>query len=151
MNYTITDKNDKDFIKLCVKLDTTLDNLSLGKDIAIEYNIANKLDGIDSVIVVYDGDFPAGCGSFKIMDNNAVEIKRVYVDESYRKQGIAREIMRRLEQLASQKGYTIACLETGRHMKPARTLYESIGYSVIPNYGVYKNIETSVCYEKLLK
>lgn len=79
-----------------------------------------------------------------------VEIKRVFVEKLYRKQGIARELMNQIESYAKENGYEISRLETGKSMLPARGLYSSIGYREIANYGVYKDIDTSICYEKKL-
>jgi putative acetyltransferase len=39
-------------------------------------------------------------------------------------------------------------LETGNRQPEAIMLYEKNGYNRIPNYGKYKGIKNSVCFEK---
>ena len=45
---------------------------------------------------------------------------------------------------------SILILETSIHFKVARTLYQHAGFNIIPNYGPYKDLEESVCMQKIL-
>jgi GNAT superfamily N-acetyltransferase len=54
-----------------------------------------------------------------------------------------------LELWAAELGYTAYVLETGRKQPEAIRIYQKAGYTVIPNYGQYKNVENSVCMTKL--
>lgn len=145
-----TDGSNEDFITLCQGLDDYLNMLAGGEENRLEYVPYNTLDDIHDVIVAYDDTIPVGCGSFKRHDDDTAEIKRVFVKDEYRGQGIAKEIMSLLEQKAREKGYKKLILETGKFLTPAVSLYRSSGYTVIPNYGQYKDMPESVCMEKTL-
>lgn len=71
------------------------------------------------------------------------EVKRVFVKDSYRGQGISKELMRLFEERAKERGYARFILESGEPLTAAVGLYHSIGYTVIPNYGEYKCMKDS--------
>lgn len=119
-------------------------------DIQTQYTPHNKVDGIDTVIVVYNGETPIGCGCFKPYDDETVEIKRMFVRPENRKKGVGALIMQNLEQWATEQGYTTSILETGDNQPEAVALYEKIGYVVTEKYGVYVNLNNSICMRKSL-
>lgn len=150
MRLVCTDGRDGDFAALCAELDASLNQQAGGEGNRKEYVILNGLEHIHDAVVAYDGDTAVACGSFKRHDEVTAEIKRVFVRESHRRTGLARQIMAKLEQRAAQQGYARLILETGRHMTPAVTLYHGLGYRDIPNYGPYADLSRSVCMEKRL-
>jgi len=150
MRFLYTDGRNKDFVTLCQLLDSDLNILAGGEENRAQYNQHNKLDNIHDVIVAYNNDEPIACGSFKEIDNDTAEVKRVFVAKAHRGTGLSREIMNLLEKSAREKGYKKIILETGRHMSVAVNMYKNIGYSVVPNYGQYKDMVRSICFEKIL-
>ncbi len=78
------------------------------------------------------------------------ELKRLYVDEAGRGQGIATAVMDALEAAAHEQGIRTLQLETGPKQLAAIALYERRGYTHIPNFGPYVGDEFSVCMEKPL-
>jgi GNAT superfamily N-acetyltransferase len=96
------------------------------------------------------GDVPAACGALRPIDSRAVEVKRMFVSEGYRRRGFARAILRVLEEKAAQRGYSIIRLETGGSQPEAIALYESAGYHTIPCYGDHASDPLSRCFEKRL-
>lgn len=143
-----TNSQNTDFDTLVIDLNNYL--AEQYGEIQKQYNPHNKVDGIDTVIVIYDGETPIGCGCFKPYDNEAVEIKRMYVRPENRNQGVATLIMESLEQWAAELGYTACVLETGDNQPEAVALYEKIGYVVTEKYGVYVNLNNSICMRKSL-
>jgi len=135
-----------DFIVLVKLLDADL-AVRDGKDHNF-YAQFNKIDTIPHVIVVYDEDIPVGCGAMKEFENDAMEIKRMYVLPEKRNKGIATLILRELEIWAAELSYLRCVLETGRKQPEAISLYTKNGYKIIPNYGQYAGIDNSVCFEK---
>ena len=142
-----TDANHPAFRALVTELD---------KDLAIRdgdehafFAQYNKLLDIRHVVVV-DGDEPLGCGAFKPHEGDCVEIKRMYVPPAHRQKGIASLVLRELEHWAHELGYGRCVLETGQKQPEAIALYSKRGYRVIPNYGQYIGVESSVCFEKHL-
>jgi GNAT superfamily N-acetyltransferase len=78
---------------------------------------------------------PACCGGVKRLDGMRCEIKKMYVVPSMRGRGVARTLLRALEQQAQDLGYTIARLDTGPKQGNARGLYEAEGYAEIPDFN----------------
>lgn len=127
----------------------------LDKDLAVRNGEANdffaqynKIDLIKNVIVAFIDDKPVGCGAMKEYDMETMEIKRMFVPIEMRGKGIAVEILDNLEKWAKEMNYSKCVLETGDKMLEAIRLYKKSNYKVIPNYGQYVNIETSVCFRK---
>ena len=139
---------DKDFQFLVRCLDNELWN-ELNEDMNT-YDQYNKVPDIKTALLIYMNDEPAACGCFKEFDGETAEIKRMFVQKTYRGLGLSKKILRELEQWAIEKNYIQAILETSIHFKTARRLYETSGYSVIPNYPPYVGLAESVCMKKQL-
>jgi putative acetyltransferase len=108
----------------------------------------NKLDLIKHVVVAYDAMTPVGCGAIKKYDGNTMEIKRMFVPSARRGNGIASLVLQELEKWSSELGFEKCILETGQKQPEAIALYKKNHYMVIPNYGQYANVASSVCFEK---
>ena len=143
-----TNSANEDFRKLVKELDTDL-AIRDGADHAF-YAQYNKIDKIQYALVAYDNDLPVGCGAIKEFASDSMEVKRMYVLPNLRKQGIASIILSSLEQWAAELSYTKCVLETGKRQPEAIALYSRNGYTIIPNFGQYENIENSVCFEKIV-
>jgi putative acetyltransferase len=141
-----TTSADKDFQMLITHLDHELWN-ELKEDQAT-YDQFNKVPDISTVLIIYQGQQPVACGCFKEIDANTVEIKRMFVEKEWRRKGLSKLILNELEQWAMQKGFENAILETSIHFTTARQLYESSGYTIIPNYPPYQGLTESVCMKK---
>lgn len=143
-----TDSGDPDF-RLLVN---TLDRYLMGVNGASHafFDQFNQIDEIREVLVVYSNDVPVGCGAIRGFDARTVEVKRMFVDPAYRRSGVARALLRELEEWSRELGYRTAILETGHIMYDAIALYTSAGYERVPNYGHYAGVEMSVCFRKQL-
>lgn len=148
MELIYTDGSSADFIFLCSMLDAYLNALAGGEENRAEYVPLNKLDDIRDAFVLYDGALPVGCASFKEYEEGVAEIKRVYVRDEYRGQGLSRMLMQAVEEKAKQKSYRSLILETGKPLVSAVALYTNMGYTAIPNYGPYACMGESVCMRK---
>ena len=137
-----------DFQNLVVLLDKDL-KIKDGEEHDF-YAQFNKIDKINHVVVYYSNNEAIGCGAFKEFDSNTVEIKRMFVYPDFRGKGIASTVLKELEIWASESDYTNCVLETGKNNPEAIALYQKSGYEIIPNYGQYENIDTSVCMKKNL-
>lgn len=148
MRLVRTDSTDPDFLRLVSLLDAELAERD-GEDHAF-YSRYNNLDRIDTVVLCYEGREPVGSGAIKAFEPLTMEVKRMYVDTGMRGRGIAARILGELEQWARELGMARIVLETGKRQPEAIRLYEKKGYSRISNYGPYKGVENSVCFEKSL-
>ena len=144
-----TNSDDPDFRKLVVVLDAYL--RILDGDDHLFYAQLNKTDSIKHVIVVYQNGESIGCGAIRHYSEDTVEVKRMYVLENQRGKGIASTILNELENWAKELSYKKCILETGKKQVEAIKLYHKAGYTLIENYGQYKNMESSVCFEKILE
>ena len=107
----------------------------------------NSIATLENCLVLFENDLPVACGAIKRYDENAMEIKRMFVKPEYRNRGFAKQILRELEVWAKELGYKETILETGIRQTEAVNLYEKI-YTRIPNYGQYEFAENSVCFKK---
>ena len=110
----------------------------------------NKVDTIRHVVIAYTDGEPVGCGAIKEYATDVMEVKRMFVDRRFRGQGIASRLLTELEQWAHELGYKRCILETGNKQQEAIRLYEKAGYRIIPNYGQYMGVASSVCMQKML-
>ncbi len=93
---------------------------------------------------------PATCGAYRPWESNA-EIKRMFVAHEFRGRGFGRAMLRYLEGEAARRGFARAVLETGTRQHEAIVLYESEGWTKIPQFGPYLTAHFSVCYGKSLR
>jgi putative acetyltransferase len=143
-----TNSDNKDFIDLVKQLDDLLAELD-GEE-HVFYNSLNKIDKIKHVIVVYEDDKAVACGAMREFSCDAMEVKRMYTLPGYRGKGLASTVLGELEKWAAELSYKKCVLETGKRQPDAIALYQKRGYTTIPNYGQYLNVENSVCFEKTL-
>jgi GNAT superfamily N-acetyltransferase len=145
-----TDSANKDFQNLVLELDKDLATKNgETNDFFAQYN---KIDHIKNVIVGINinDNLPVGCGAMKEYNKSTMEIKRMFVPFEMRGKGIAVSILNDLENWARELGYEKCVLETGDKMLEAIGLYKKSGYKIIKNYGQYENVESSICFEKVL-
>lgn len=95
-----------------------------------------------------------GCGGIALLDGYA-EVKRMFVRQAERGQGVARAILARLEAEAAAAGRPLMRLESGVQQPAALRLYERAGYRRCDAFGAYRDlppdhIVTSVFMEKSL-
>ena len=143
-----TDASDEDFIDLVKLLDKELGaTYTESSDFYSQYNTLND---IKNVVLVYDGENAIACGAIKEFKEDIMEIKRMFTRPEYRGQGMAKMLLLELENWAKSLDYKQCILETGTLQKAAIALYENSGYRMIPNYGQYRGVETSICFLKSL-
>lgn len=149
MKTIFTDNTNADFVILTERLDAELDRMY--GELQKHYHPLNKASGVKQVVLVYDGEAPAACGAYKELDSGSIELKRVYVCDSYRGNGISKLVVSALEEDARRNGYAVMYLETGVKQIPAIQLYRSCGYEIIDNYGPYAGDANSICMRKILR
>lgn len=148
IHFIKTNSKNTDFISLVKQLDAEL-TIKDGDDHDF-YHQFNGIANLNYAIVAYKDKNAIGCGAIKSFDKKTMEIKRMFVPENARGLGIATQILTNLESWALDLGYSKCILETGKILVEAIALYKKCGYQMIPNYGQYKDVENSVCFEKQL-
>ena len=143
-----TNSENIDFINLVQELDKVLHEIN-GDEQAF-FTQFNKIDMIKHVVIAYENDIPIGCGAIKEYSFDTMEVKRMFVDKKSQGKGIASKILKELELWAKELGYKKCILETGMKQTRAIALYKRNNFEIIENYGQYKDIKDSVCFEKNL-
>jgi len=93
-----------------------------------------------------------GCGGVAIFSDFA-EVKRMYVREVARGQGVADAILAHIEEEVCDAGLSLLRLETGERQVAAVRFYDRAGFRRCPAFGAYalmapQSIATSVFFEK---
>jgi putative acetyltransferase len=92
-----------------------------------------------------------GCVAARFYRNQRyAEIKRLFVDEVFRGNAIARTLMSAIEKGVLAEGIDCARSEMGIFQPEAEALYLSMGYRVIPPFGDYSYDPLSQFLEKQL-
>src|SRR5436190_22140096 len=81
----------------------------------------------------------SGCGGVALFPDYA-EVKRMYVREAARGQGVADAILARLEAEVSRTGRSVLRLETGVRQIAAMRLYVRSGFRECPAFGDYQSM-----------
>lgn len=150
ISFRWTDGKDQDFQSFWLKTEEYYNQLVGGagnRKAFMPYNIS---DNITHVLIAYDGDTAIGCAGLKPYSGNSAEIKRVWVEPSYRRGHIAQEMMTQLEKKALENGFNRLILQTREIMTGAVRLYMKLGYHCIQNYPPYDNLDGAVCFAKEL-
>ena len=71
---------------------------------------------------------PVTGGAFRRFDSQTAELKRIWTDSRYRRQGYARALLTELEAEIAARGYRRIYLTTGDRQPEAEELYLSTGY-----------------------
>jgi putative acetyltransferase len=98
------------------------------------------------------GGAAVGCGGVALFSDFA-EVKRMYVRNAARGQGVAQAILARIEEETRSAGLPLLRLETGERQVAAIGLYTRAGFRRCGAFGAYslmapQSIATSVFFEK---
>lgn len=102
MQISRTNSKNSDFKNLVKELDDYLKITDV--DEHSFYNQFNNIDGLNYVVVCYIDDSPVGCGAIKKFHGNTMEVKRMFVSEEYRNQGVAQKNLIELESWTKELG-----------------------------------------------
>ena len=98
-------------------------------------------------LVLY-GKKIAGCVALRKLEDSVCEMKRMYVKPVFRGKGIGRAMAHKVIDEARRIGYKRMRLDTIDTMKPAISLYKSLGFKEIAPYR-YNPIK-GACYMELV-
>lgn len=79
------------------------------------------------LLATHDGR-PAGCVAMLRHNARTCELRRLYVDPSFRGRGLGRELVATLLREAGRGGYSRMILDSHVSMRGAHALYESLGF-----------------------
>lgn len=120
-------------------------NTRLSEEYQIDFDIQSMLENdmqnlqkyfppAGRLVFAYQDEHTAGLACMKKINHDTVEIKRMYVRPDFRGKGLGRQLLRWIISKAQQENYKLIRLDTNRFMKPAQSLYQSLGFEVIEPY-----------------
>lgn len=89
-----------------------------------------------------------GCGGLQKIDQEVVEIKRMWVRKDIRGIGLGKRLLDALERAAIKIGYKKVRLDTNQRLESAISMYKSAGYLEIERYN--NNLYAAHWFEKVL-
>ncbi|MDX9828481.1 MAG: GNAT family N-acetyltransferase [Spirochaetia bacterium] len=104
-------------------------------------------DGVFLIAKV--GETVAGCVGLKKIGDRTCEMKRLFVRDKYKGQGVGKDLVDAIILEAKRKGYSRMRLDTLKRMDKALALYRKFGFKEIGQY-VENPIEDAVFMEKEL-
>ncbi|MGG0178385.1 GNAT family N-acetyltransferase [Gottfriedia acidiceleris] len=120
------------FIEYAESLDINLEFQNFEEELK---NIPGKYESPEGCILVamHEGQ-PAGCVALRKIDKDICEMKRLYVKPNLNGKGTGRALASSIIKEAKQLDYHFMRLDTLSKMKPAISLYESLGFYRIEPY-----------------
>ncbi len=94
-----------------------------------------------------------GCGALKELNASHGEVKSMRTVSTHRREGVARVMLKHILAEAEKRAYHRLSLETGSApaFAPARSLYESFGFTYCPPFGDYVDDPNSVFLTRVLE
>ena len=80
-------------------------------------------------------DWPVGCVGLRILAGGLGEVTRLFVAARYRNRGIAKHLMRELEDAARDRGLLTLRLNARHDLVEARSLYLAIGFREVAPFN----------------
>jgi len=102
---------------------------------------------------IWSPDKLLGCGALKELSASHGEVKSMRTVSAHRREGVASAMLRHILAEAEKRSYHRVSLETGSApaFAPARSLYESFGFTYCPPFGDYVNDPNSVFLTRVLE
>lgn len=109
--------------------------------------IAKFLPPHGRIILAFVDNKACGIACLKSINSTIGEVKRMYVDPSFRNVGVGHAILQALLSAAKEAGYKKVRLDSPKFMEPAHSLYRSVGFTEIP---VYPEVELPEAFRQYL-
>ena len=95
---------------------------------------------------IWSSDELLGCGALKELSESHGEVKSMRTVSAHRREGVASAMLKHILVEAEKRSYHRVSLETGSapDFAPARSLYESFGFTYCPPFGDYVDDPNSV-------
>ena len=146
MKTVITEEKDVRFLKIVRELDKGYYR-RIGDGLS-KYDKYNSFETPYIVILLIDSGKSVACASYRTLNKDSVEFKRVFVKRGYRRKEIAFKLIKTLERDAIEKGFRHSYIITGKNNIPAIRLYEKLDYHQIPNIKGFEDDDVVISMKK---
>lgn len=94
-----------------------------------------------------------GVGAIRNLTSEHAELKSMHTLAKVRGRGVGKAMVLHIENFAKEKGVKRLSLETGTNeaFKPARELYQSLGFASCEAFGEYVLSEDNICMSKIIQ
>ena len=113
-------------------------------EISVEYNAPTG-----ALLLAFDDEKAIACAGIRKIDGTTAELKRMFVDPTYRGLQLGQQILQQALNETKQLGYKYIRLDTVPHMQAAIKLYKAAGFYDIEPYR-FNPIEGAIYMEKEL-
>ncbi|MDG4823529.1 GNAT family N-acetyltransferase [Asanoa sp. WMMD1127] len=131
---------------------TAPESIALVTDLLVDLGARYNSSGDDTPIDAHEFDpphgaflvafldgAPVGCAGWRSHGDDDAELKRMYTAPAGRRKGVARAVLRAIEDSARAAGRKRVILETGDKQPEAIAFYVANGYERITDFGYYKD------------
>jgi DNA-binding MarR family transcriptional regulator len=118
-------------------------------DAARAADVVSMAGGAGRFVVATSDGRPVACGGVQTIAARVGEIKRMWVDASWRGAGLGARLLRHLERLTADLGHGVVRLDTHGDLVEAIAMYDRAGYRRIERYN--DNPYAQVWFEKDLE
>ncbi|WP_418277372.1 bifunctional helix-turn-helix transcriptional regulator/GNAT family N-acetyltransferase [Isoptericola jiangsuensis] len=102
---------------------------------ALDADARNLVAPHGAFVVASSGGRPVACGGVQSLGGGVGEIKRMWVDGTWRGAGLGSRLLRHLESVARDLGHTEVRLDTHGALVEAVEMYERAGYREVDRYN----------------
>ena len=149
MRVTTETPDQPDVIALIAELDAYQDTL-YPAEARYALDLASlKKPNVVFVVARDSSGKAVGCGAVVVSESHG-ELKRMYVCQESRGQGVAQRVLTELEAAAAKMGCQELLLETGPYQPAALAFYKKQGYGRRSLFGAYPDHPLSVFMGKCL-
>lgn len=110
-------------------------------DDKIYYSRYSENERLENIWLAYEGELPMGCIAFRKKTDEVGEVKRLFIRNEYRGEGISKLLLSTLVSYAKTQGCRKLYLDTRTELVPAVALYRSFGFDVIFQKDFYVQME----------
>ncbi|OQP47928.1 GNAT family N-acetyltransferase [Niastella yeongjuensis] len=114
------------------------------EEIHVEYNLPTGV-----LLLAYDGEKAIACAGVRKIDSEISELKRMFVDPTYRGHQLGQKILQQSLDEAKHLGYRAIRLDTIPEMQSAIKLYTAAGFYPIEPYR-FNPMPGAIFMEKVL-
>lgn len=88
-----------------------------------------------ALFVAREEDIPVGCVGWRRKGSEAAEIKRLFVQPTFRGRGFGRALVEKVMLDIADRGFSRIVLETAEHWPAALAMYRELGFCRCPPYA----------------
>jgi putative acetyltransferase len=100
-----------------------------------------------ALLIAYLEQKPIACVGIRELDKETAELKRMFVQEGYRRLKIGQRLLEQILSVAKELNYKKVRLDTLPTMSRAQSLYCAFGFTEIPSYR-FNPVEGAMFMEK---